>query len=128
VASLLFADFLVLVHGLFIAFVVCGALLVARWRWLLTVHLVSMLWGAAVELAGWTCPLTPLENWARVSAGAAGYDGGFIDHYLVPIIYPEALTREIQVVLGALVLLINGIIYTVIFRKNLAKWAGFAGN
>ena len=97
----LLADVTVLLHGAFMAFVVVGGLLAWRWRRVVWVHVPCALWGAMVELAGWVCPLTPLENAFRARAGEAGYRGGFIEHYLVPAIYPAGLTRAHQVVLGA---------------------------
>jgi hypothetical protein len=112
------ADVVVLVHGLFIVFVALGGLLV-MWRpriaWL---HGPAFLWGAWVELAGWVCPLTPLENRYRRLAGGQAYDGGFIERYVTPLIYPEGLTREIQVALGLLVLALNGAIYVRVWRRR----------
>ena len=92
-------------------FVVLGGLLVLRWRWIAWLHVPAFVWGAAIEFGGWICPLTPLENWLREKNGAGGYAGGFVERYLVPILYPGELTREIQIVLGIAVLLINLAIY-----------------
>jgi len=105
------ADAVVLVHLLFIVFVVLGGLLVMRWRWLILLHLPAVVWGAVVELFHWYCPLTPLENTLRLKAGEQGYDGGFIEHYLIPLIYPVGLTPRTQLWLGAAVVLINGLVY-----------------
>ncbi|MDY0349631.1 MAG: DUF2784 domain-containing protein [Desulfobulbaceae bacterium] len=112
----LLADTVVLIHLLFIVFVVTGGVL-ARWdrKWAF-VHLPAAAWAAAIEFRGWLCPLTPLENLLRSKAGQAGYAGGFIEHYLVPIIYPAALTREIQFLLGAAVILINAAVYFLALR------------
>lgn len=105
------ADALVLCHLAFILFVVFGGLLVLRWpRWA-WLHLPAAFWGALVELAGWICPLTPLENVLRFAAGESGYTGGFISHYLLPLIYPAGLTREVQWLLGAGVLALNASVY-----------------
>jgi hypothetical protein len=111
------ADILVVLHFVFICFVITGGLLVLRWRWVAWVHLPVVLWGALVELMSWVCPLTPLENWLRRAGGGQGYSGGYIEHYLIPIIYPEGLTHEIQIMLGAFVIIVNLIIYTVVYRR-----------
>ena len=111
------ADILVVLHFVFICFVIVGGLLVLRWQWLALIHLPVVLWGALVELMSWVCPLTPLENWLRRAAGGQGYSGGYIEHYLIPIIYPGGLTHEIQMMLGGFVIVINVIIYTVVFRR-----------
>lgn len=105
------ADAVLLVHLLFIAFVLGGGLLVLRWLRLAWLHLPAAAWGVVVELMHWQCPLTPLENHLRQAAGQAGYQGGFIEHYLVPLIYPAGLTPQIQLWLGVFVLLLNVLIY-----------------
>jgi len=112
------ADAVVLLHLSFIVFVVCGGFLAWRWPRLIWVHLPAAAWGTAIELFHWTCPLTPLEKWLRQLAGSAGYEGGFIEHYLIPIIYPAALTRWQQVVLGIVVVLLNAIAYGVYFKHR----------
>ncbi|MEN6330842.1 MAG: DUF2784 domain-containing protein [Smithella sp.] len=112
-----FADVLVVLHFLFILFVVAGGILVLHRPRLAILHLPAVIWGAAVELCGWICPLTPLENYFRRLAGGAGYSGGFIEHYLIPLIYPENLTIGMQYVLGALVIVVNLIFYFIIWRK-----------
>lgn len=114
----LLADTVVLIHLLFIVFVITGGLL-ARWdsRWIF-VHLPAAAWAAAIELRGWICPLTPLENLLREKAGQAGYETGFIERYLVPIIYPAELTPTIQLYLGAGVILINAAVYFLIFHTS----------
>jgi hypothetical protein len=112
------ADAVVLVHLAFIIFVVCGGFLAWRWRRLAWVHLPSALWGAFIEFAGWICPLTPLENKLRTLAGGVGYRTGFIEHYLVPIIYPARLTIGMQFAIGTLVVLLNAFAYTVYFRRR----------
>ena len=108
----------VAVHFLFVVFVVLGGLLVLRWPQVAYIHIPAAVWGAAIEFAGWLCPLTPLENWLRRQAGSADYSGGFIEHYILPILYPSALTREIQLLLGFLVIAANLAIYGYAFRRR----------
>ncbi|WP_243647323.1 DUF2784 domain-containing protein [Aestuariirhabdus litorea] len=105
------ADLLLILHLLFILFALLGAILLLRWPWLLLLHLPAIVWVVMLELNGWICPLTPLENRFRQAAGEAGYKGGFIDHYLLPLIYPAGLTPEIQQWLGLGALLINLALY-----------------
>ena len=113
----LLADLTLLLHATFILFVVFGGLLVF-WRNLLAwFHIPCALWGMLIEFQGWICPLTYLENDLRTAAGRSGYDSGFIDHYLVPLVYPSGLTPELQLQLGLAVLLINVIIYTLVWRR-----------
>ena len=114
----LLADLVVGLHFLFVVFVVIGGLLVLRWRWMMWLHLPAAVWGALIEFRGWICPLTPLEKSLRARAGDAGYEGGFIDHYLLPVLYPGALTREIQVMLGVLVIVANFAIYWLAMRRK----------
>jgi hypothetical protein len=115
------ADVVVGVHALFVAFVVAGGLLALRWPWIAAVHLPAAVWGALIELQGWVCPLTPLEKSLRAAAGQAGYQGGFIEHYLLPVLYPAGLTRSVQVVLGSLVVGINLVIYGLVVRRRMAR-------
>ena len=112
------ADLLVLLHLGFILFVVLGGLLVLRWPRLAWAHLPCAIWGVLIEVYGWICPLTPLENRWRIRGGLEGYDEGFIEHYLLPIIYPPGLTRQVQLILGAAVLLINLAVYLVLLRRR----------
>lgn len=107
----------VLVHGAFIVFVVVGGFLTWRWRWVAWGHVPLAAWGALVEYRSWVCPLTPLENHLRHEAGLAGYGGGFIEHYLLPIIYPAGLTPHIQFVLGTIVVIVNLVAYGVFFVR-----------
>ena len=107
----LLADFVLVLHAGFVAFVMLGALLVLRWPRLAWVHVPVAVWGAGIEFLGGICPLTPLENHWRRLAGELGYQGGFVEHYVVSVLYPDGLTRRVQLVLGALVLLVNGAIY-----------------
>src|SRR5271163_1356060 len=101
------ADALVVVHAAFVTFVVLGALAVLRWTRLAWLHLPAAAWGVIVEFSGWICPLTPIENAWRVRAGERGYPGGFIEHYLVPVLYPAGLIRTTQWVIGSCVLVLN---------------------
>ena len=105
------ANLLVLLHLGFVLFVVLGGLLVARWRWLVWLHLPAAFWGVLVEYQGWICPLTPWEQRLRVAGGQSGYSGGFIEHYLLPLLYPGYLDRGIQILLALLVLLVNLTVY-----------------
>ena len=111
------ADLVVLTHLAFIVFALLGGLLALRWRWLPWVHLPAAAWGASVEVFGWFCPLTPLENSLRRASGAAGYPGGFIENYLVPIIYPAELTREMQLIAACVVVAFNVAVYGVVWRQ-----------
>jgi len=108
----LLADLTIVVHFAFLAFVVAGGLLARRRRWLIAPHLLAAAWGTYVELApGVICPLTPLENAFAEKAGMAGYEGDFVEHYLVPVLYPDGLTHAAQRVLAALVVLVNVAVY-----------------
>jgi hypothetical protein len=112
------ADAVLLFHLAFVAFAVAGGLLAFRWRWMPFVHLPVLAWAALVEFTGWICPLTPLENRLRLAGGAAGYAGGFVEHYLLPLLYPAALTRELQWTLGAGLLLFNALVYVQLWRRR----------
>lgn len=112
------ADAVLVVHLAFIAFVLVGGVLVLHHRIWAVLHLPAAAWGAFAELTGTLCPLTPLENSLRRSAGAAGYEGGFIEHYLIPLIYPAGLTPRVQIVLGLVVLAINVPVYAMAWRKR----------
>ncbi len=114
----LLADLLVVLHFLFIVFVVLGGLLALRDRRLAWIHLPVAAWGVLIETVGWICPLTPLENRLRLAAGQQGYPGGFVEHYLLPIVYPGGLTREIQYLLGGAVLAINILVYALVLRRR----------
>jgi hypothetical protein len=112
------AELILVLHLAFVFFVLFGGLLClhrTRWIWL---HLPSMIWGVWVEWAGWVCPLTPLENHFRRMAFGQGYPKGFIEHYLVPLIYPEQLTMSLQWLLGGLILVINILVYYCVLQKQ----------
>ncbi|MBA3443430.1 MAG: DUF2784 domain-containing protein [Gemmatimonadales bacterium] len=114
----LLADLVVGLHFIFVLFVVLGGLLVLRRPKVAYLHLPAAAWGAAIEFAGWICPLTPLEKWLRSQAGSTGYSGGFVEHYILPVLYPSALTREIQLLLGCIVIAINLAIYGYVLRRK----------
>ena len=114
----LLADLVLVVHAAFVAFVMLGGLAVLRWPRLAWLHLPVVLWGAGIEFFGGVCPLTPLENRWRQLAGDQGYAGGFVDHYIVALLYPDGLTRSVQVALGLLVLVVNVAIYAYAWRRR----------
>lgn len=118
------ADVVLVIHLLFIFFVVAGGLLALWKRWVAWLHLPAAIWGALIEFMGWYCPLTPLENDLRQLAGQSGYEGGFIEHYLLPVIYPDGLTREIQLMLGTIVVVINLAIYIYVLRTGRNRQKG----
>lgn len=115
------ADAVLAVHLAFVLFVVFGGLLVLRTPRIAWLHLPAVAWGALIEFSGWICPLTPLEVALRRGAGEAGYGGDFVDHYLGALIYPAGLTRELQVSIGAAVLLINVVLYFVLWRRSIRR-------
>lgn len=120
-AHSLLADLVLVLHLGFVLFVVFGGLFALRWRWAPGVHLPAVAWGVWVELTGGVCPLTPLENALRQSAGEAGYTGGFVEQYLLPLLYPAWLDLPTQVVLAAFALVTNAIIYGAAWRKRRAS-------
>jgi hypothetical protein len=111
------ADLVLGLHFLFVVFVVLGGLLLVRWPRLAWIHLPAAIWGATIEAGAWICPLTPLENALRARAGEAGYQGGFIEHYILPVLYPGNLTRGIQLALAAVVIVVNLGVYGYVFRR-----------
>ena len=112
------ADLLVGVHVLFIAFAVLGGWLALRWRWLPWAHLPAACWSAFIELRGGICPLTPLENRLRVAAGLDEYSESFVERYVMPILYPSELTRELQLWLGLFVVTMNVAAYTAVWLRS----------
>lgn len=114
----LLADLVVLAHLGFVLFVVLGALLAVRWPKVVWIHLPAAAWGAFVEFSGRVCPLTPLEVHLRHRGGEAGYDGGFVEHYLVPLLYPADLTSDLQLALGSLVVVVNAGLYGWLFLRR----------
>jgi hypothetical protein len=114
----LLADILVLLHFAFVLFVMLGGLLVLRWPRVAYLHVPAAVWGALIEFTGWICPLTPLEHQLRSLGGGAGYRGGFIEHYIVGVLYPSGLTRSVQLVLGIMVLVLNFSIYLYLYLRH----------
>jgi hypothetical protein len=112
------ADAVVLLHALFVVFVAAGALLLWRWPRVAWLHAPAALWGVIVEWTGAVCPLTPLENRLRRHAGEAGYRGGFVEHYVLPWLYPAGLTSDAQLVLGAGVIVVNALFYGLWWRRR----------
>ena len=112
------ADFVVLLHLAFILFVVLGGLIVFRWPRFMWLHIPAAAWGAFIELTGRVCPLTPLENRLRIAAGETGYSGGFIEEYLIPVVYPGGLTRWVQISLGVGVVVINLVFYGLLVARR----------
>jgi hypothetical protein len=114
------ADAVLVIHALFIVFVVCGGLLALRWRAVVWLHLPAVAWAFLLELCGWTCPLTPLEQGLRQEAAGVTYSGSFLEHYLLLLVYPPGLTRGVQISLAGAVLLLNAILYGFVWRR----WRG----
>lgn len=112
------ADLTLIVHLSFILFILFGGLLAFRWPRIVWLHLPTVAYGAAIEFIGWVCPLTPLEVWLRRTAGQQGYEGSFVENYLVPIIYPAGLTPTVQIVLGSIVLGLNAIVYGALITRH----------
>ena len=104
-------------HAAFVLFVAFGALLVARWPRVAWLHVPATAWGVFIEFAGWICPLTPLENYLRERAGSSAYQGDFIEHYLVPVLYPAQLTRVRQIWFGFLAIIINLCVHLYVIRR-----------
>jgi len=111
------ADFVVLIHMAFVLFATLGGFLVFKWPRAAWFHIPAALWAALIEFLGWVCPLTPLENWLRRRGGEIGYQTSFIERYLLPVIYPAALSRGLHVILGLLVLGVNLAIYRRLWRR-----------
>ena len=114
----LLADLVLILHLAFVVFVLCGGLFVLKWRWIAWLHLPAAFWGAVVEFTGWICPLTPLENWLRAQGGEATYRSDFIAQYLLPVLYPDHLTRGIQLLFGTMVIVLNAAVYWWLWRRH----------
>jgi hypothetical protein len=114
----LLADGVLVVHAAFVLFAVLGGVLLLRWRGAPWLHLPAAAWAVLVTAAGWTCPLTPVENRFRQLGGLAGYEGGFIEHYITSILYPNGLTRPLQVGLGMTALVLNAVVYAYCLRRR----------
>lgn len=119
------ADAVVIFHLAFVAFALFGGLLVMKWKRAAWIHAPSAAWAVIIEFTGMICPLTPLENYFRNKGGLSGYDTGFVEHYIMPILYPESLDSSVQMVLGALVILINAVIYAYVFLKKTHQQQNF---
>lgn len=118
-SAALAADLVLVLHLGFILFVGLGGLLLLRWPGLAWLHLPAVLWGVVIELkGGMICPLTPLENMLRRAAGQAGYSGGFVEHYILPLVYPPGLTRSMQVWIGLFLLALNLAVYSVLIVRQ----------
>jgi hypothetical protein len=117
----LLADLVVLAHALFVLFVVVGGLAVLRWPRMVWLHIPAAVWGVGIEILGWTCPLTYLENHLRRLGGKPGYGGTFIQQYLEPLVYPQGLTRTSQVLLGLAAFLVNSAVYGHLLRHRRAS-------
>ncbi len=111
------ADAIVISHLMFVMYAVFGGVLVLKWKYTVYLHVPALLWGIAVEVNGWICPLTPLENELRARAGLVGYAEGFVEHYILPVLYPVNLTRSDQWTLAAILILVNVVIYAVVIRN-----------
>jgi hypothetical protein len=107
-----------MIHLAFIFFVVLGGVLVVYWPKIIWLHIPCIIWGIVIEMIGFICPLTPFENYLRLRAGQAPYSGDFVIHYIEPLIYPEGLSREVQIVLGLLVIIINIFVYGLFFVRK----------
>jgi hypothetical protein len=119
------ANLVLIIHLAFVLFVLCGGLLVLRWGWIAWLHLPAAIWGAVVEFTGWICPLTPLENWLREQGGETTYRSDFIAQYLLPVLYPEDLTRDLQLLLGTGVVILNAAVYWWLWRRIQARGASW---
>ena len=117
----LLADAVVVFHIIFIAFAIGGGLLVLRWGRVMWLHLPAVAWAVLVEVMSWPCPLTPLENHFRRRGGEAGYPGGFVEHYVWPVIYPEGLTDRTQFFIGGFVFAVNAAVYAVVFSRHVRR-------
>jgi small-conductance mechanosensitive channel len=120
------ADLLVIIHLAFIVFVIVGSIAVLRWPWLVLLHIPAAIWGAVVVINGWLCPLTPWENSLRHLAGLEGYSGGFIEYYIIPLIYPMDITHNTQVLIGVIMVVVNLFLYGFVIFRLIRK--GAVGN
>ena len=116
------ADLILASHLIFIIFVILGGLLVLRYRWLIFLHVPAAIWGAFVEISGRICPLTTWENQLRQSAGDSGYTDSFVEHYLLPVIYPAGLARSTQIWIAGAVIFVNVVIYGwLVYRQKQSR-------
>ena len=118
----IFADLVVVIHLGFVLFAVLGAFLALWRRWIVWLHIPALLWAVWIEFAGGICPLTPLENWLRIKAGQGGYEGDFVATYLLPVLYPAGLTRNVQFILALMVIVINVALYgSIVYKRGWKK-------
>jgi hypothetical protein len=117
----LLADFVVVLHVGFVLFVVLGGLFALRWPRAAWFHLPAAIWGAGIEFLQGICPLTPLENHLRKLGGESGYAGGFVEHYVLPVLYPSGLTRGVQLALGIFVVAFNVVVYALVWRRRASR-------
>ena len=117
----IFADIVVIIHLSFVIFAVLGAVLIIWQRWIIWLHLPAFLWAVWIEITGGICPLTPLENWLRTKAGQGGYEGDFVATYLLPVLYPAGLTRNVQLISAIIVIVMNVGVYGFIFYSAVGK-------
>lgn len=117
----LLADLVVILHFLFVLLVVFGGFLVLRWRRFAFAHIPAVLWAVYIEFSGRLCSLTPLENWLRERSGSTAYKSGFVEHYILPVLYPEVLSQQMQIFLGVFVLIVNLGIYGWVISRNKRK-------
>jgi len=115
----LLADLVVVLHLAFVLFAVLGGIGYLRWKRCVWIHIPAVLWAALILFFGWVCPLTPIENWLREKGGAIGYQSSFIDHYILPLLYPTVLTRHLQIALGLFILCFNLGIYGWVWHRTL---------
>lgn len=118
---LLLVEITILLHFLFVLFVAAGGLLLLRWPRLVWLHMPMLLWGIYIQFSGGYCPLTPLEKYFRQMAGMQTYEGGFINQYIMPILYPRGLTHEMQIVIGVVLVFINVIYYSLFLYRRRRK-------
>lgn len=116
--ALILADAVLVLHLVFVLFVLFGGLLALKWPGAIQLHLPAVFWGVFVEFSGWNCPLTPLENWLREQGGAGDYEGDFLGHYLEALLYPEALSPQTQIIFGLIVVIVNGAVYGWLWRTQ----------
>jgi len=117
----LLADIVVIIHFVFVIFALFGGILVLKWKQVIWIHIPAVIWAAMVEMAGWVCPLTPLEYWLRSHLQMSSYQLSFVEHYILPILYPAQLTRSMQIGLGLFVVLINVAIYYFVWKRHFRK-------
>ena len=118
------ADLVVVLHVGFVLFVVLGGLFALRWPRAAWFHLPTAIWGAGIEFLQGICPLTPLENHLRKLGGESGYAGGFVEHYVLPVLYPSGLTRGVQLALGVFVIAFNLVVYALVLRRHASRRRG----